>query len=244
MSDIDPFEILQGSNPYPLDVVAGADSAVGQRVRVRVDELVDERSGQSGQRKVSYLVAALVATALLVAAGWAIRRATVSDPVTTLCFVDLDETSYQSQNQVQVTGSTTNGCEVLWESGELTNLAIAELGAVPPLLGCVAEDGLLWVFPTDDIGFCRELGLSRQELDLGESPVAEVQALLVAAHPPGSCSDAQAVRQSAEQFLAELEGLEEWSVAVAPGDGDGLCASFSVDATIMQVVIVPVPPEE
>lgn len=239
MSDIDPFEILKGSNPYPVETAPTSNSGVGLRIRDSVDERIDEARGDSSGRKLVYFVAALVAAALLVAAGWAIRRAVPSDPVNTICFVDADEESHRTQ----VVGSSIEGCRTLWESGEFSNSVLPRSGQVPTLVGCVAPDGLLWVFPTDDLAFCEGLGLDRHKTDVG-SAVAELQSLLIADYPPGTCGDPTDVLASAERLLVELEGLEEWSVSAPPLGGEGLCASFSVDATIKQVVIVPIPPEE
>lgn len=239
----DPFDILLSYEPVDMAEIElyanthaeGVKQQILASPRV-VDGVVE---GHRERRPMRRIAAVAASVAVLAAAAFVVTRA-VSDTDAMACYgaVDLEA----DRVGLQPAELDVAACAELWEDGSLVNKAIIPAGEIPPLTGCVDDDGTLRVFPTADAGECGRLGLAVYE---GSAPqnvdsivmVQERLRLFVAGNACVALSDLAAEARS--QLAAE--GLTDWAVVEGAPTSGRTCASFAVDDGTMTILIVPVP---
>jgi hypothetical protein len=236
------FDALRRTKPLREDDVPGPDSPEATELLARI--LETPRSTQEErtlQRRNLRLVLAIAAVSLVaVAATWIWVR-TISIPNAILCYqaVDLDADTAAAPPSEQ---ASAEACVGVWEQQILVNPELASPGSAPPLTGCVAENGALVVFPSDDPMVCDQLGLARPD-PAGQEDADQIRQLeqeLVEYFQSNECVPITDAQQRVSEFLA-AHRLTSWVTERTEGSPDRPCASFSIDPELEIIFIIPIP---
>ena len=192
----------------------------------------------SGKRRL--LVAVAVLAAVSVAATWLLTR-DVTNPTAVVCY---EEVSLDSDRAAAATGGDLDPslCAAEWESGPLVNEDIVDKGEVPPLVGCVTDQGVLAVFPTYDQGICEELGLAQPNPgSFSEgNDIRQLQEDLIDHFSEQACQPMLAAEVDVREIL-DSSGFEDWQIRVGSSRPDRPCASHAVDPESKTIHLVPIP---
>ncbi len=205
-----------------------------------------DRTGSKGARlsrgRVT-LLAAVVLVVISVAATWLVVR-DVTDPTTVACYrepnLESDIVGLGPQGDLGV-----QQCALVWADGTLSNTAIVRPGEVPQMVGCVAESGILAVFPSTDEELCTKLGLalpSSESVTEGND-LRDLNRALVD-HFLGQDCQPMDEAQAAVRGILDGRGFSHWTIEVTTGSPDRVCASFGMDVPNETVFLVPIPPNE
>ena len=237
------FDILAAANPVDDASLPTADS---RKAQVLLGEIVSSPRPRPRRRQPfkilsrrRAIVLALLAP-LLIAAAWVLLRP-VSDPVSVGCYqapsLDSDIVAVASGGSLDV-----EICAPVWEEGRLVNSAATPPGGIPPLVGCVSDDGGFAVFPSDDRNLCSRLGLGNpdpESLPSGDA-IRRLNDALVAYFVGRDCVPIDVAQHDIAQILTD-HGFSAWHVKLSPGGSDRPCASFGLDAEGAAVHLIPVP---
>ncbi|MEZ5176668.1 MAG: hypothetical protein R2823_10795 [Acidimicrobiia bacterium] len=239
----DAFEAFRASNPVDESTVPAPDSP---QARALFDEITATPRTQEvalarfpRRRLVVAIAVALLALASI-AAAWLILR-DVTDPIAVVCYqapsLDSDAADATTEGTLGV-----ELCEPAWKSGRLVNEDIVPSGEVPPLVGCVTDQGNLAVFPSDSQALCTQLGLAEPNPEsVPDSDVLrELQNELVQHFDQQVCQPIEDASQDVRRIL-DTHGFEDWQIQVAPGGAGRPCASLAFDVANETVHLVPIP---
>jgi len=232
----DPYELLRRADPAPLEDMPGPESDFGQRVKA---------AAKTGlpivrQRKRRVLTVAIAAAAALggVAAAYYLTRP-ATEPSVVVCY---EATALDSTREAVAAPSalTTAACEQSWRDGTLKSDTVAE-GEIPPLVGCVNDTGTLWVFPSDDVAVCKDLGLANHEPTRTADDSTTLMGLLTDMLSIGECLSLADAQDETSRLL-DANNLTQWQVVVATAPTEERpCASFSLDSPTKTINLVPIP---
>jgi hypothetical protein len=202
----------------------------------------ESASAEARPRFSKRVIAVAVASLALfsIAATWLMTRE-VTDPTVVVCYQEVslnsDRAGADSGGDLEV-----DLCADLWEDGILVNEGVVPAGQVPPFVGCVTDQGVLAVFPTDDDSACSRLGLDvpdpgsmtegRQSRDL--------QLRLIEYFDAQDCQPISAAKDNIRKILDD-NGFDDWEIVTAPGRPDRPCASLAFDGAAKTVRLVPIP---
>lgn len=236
MSDRDPFEILRQNDPARHGPPPDPRSDEGRALLNRITSMAPE--GKHRRRIHRYAIAIAVAL-LLIAAAWTwYGHVTVIQGVTCYAANNLNA----DRAGAMTNPPSTNACTDAWTSGLLSNPEYPE-GTIPPLTGCINDDGALFVFPTEDPGVCSRLGLANQPTPSTTAPSkptpADLQDELVEYFSDGCVPYGEAATHI-EEVLA-VEGFDGWTITTQTPSEDRPCGSFSIEPQTKTVYLVPIP---
>lgn len=234
MTERDPFDILRENNPFDPSDAPDGESAEALALLARITA-TDPRKPLARPLR-SRLALGFFSVLLIAAISIVWMRATDVQGVVCFDSPNVEGTRVGVRPNADL---DTSNCEPLWSDGVLVNPAVAEPGSVPPLIGCVTEDGALWVFPSDDPATCEDLGLARLESGQPEDAILVFQARLADLFTDNECLEMEGAEQAVEGHLTEL-GLDTWTVVAQPATEDRPCASFSLDVEAEVVILVPI----
>ncbi len=237
------FEALRAADPAKGSPAADPHSA---QARAMFSDIVAQPREiplqRTPNRRRRLLIAVAIGLLLLVltAAAWLVLR-DVTDPISVACY----ESASLDSN---IAGASAEGslgpdlCRSAWEDGRLTNTDIVPAGQVPPLIACVADQGILAVFPSSDQALCSALGLAEpnpESLPAGN----DIRQLNDEFFTYFDQQDCRPIEQSTRDLRRILNnrGLSDWQIQVSPGGPDRPCASYALDAPNMTIRIVPIP---
>ena len=230
----DPFDILRGHDPVNRTELPDADSPTA---RTLFEQITASSPSSLGRRRV-LLAVAVLAIAAVAATTWAALTRDVS-AVSVTCYA----TTSLDGDRVGVAPSdvpSVEACIDPWADGPLTNPAVSP-GEVPPLSACVAEDGALAVFPTNDPTVCEDLGLAElnpsQPTD-GLASIAAARESIVAYIAGEACASIDDAQVRIRTIL-DGHGLTDWTIESQPPRADRPCASIAFDVDTQTVIVVP-----
>lgn len=234
MSDLQHlWDELRRSVAQPGDM-PGADSIEGQRVLAAA--LSQETSPQRRKRWLRIVAVAVVSFGLIAAVT--IRYLPVEQTYELGCFESVDLEANRLVSNVDGQPGPED-CAEWWLNGELTSRQVPS-GEVPPLLACVTEAGVMWVFPSDDPTTCEQLGLAVPESVPASSPDSVIRAALGDRYSWEACVPPAEAAAEIGQLLVEL-GFPDWSVGYDEA-AEGECTTLAFDPLGKVVSVVPVPP--
>lgn len=237
----DGLERLRAINPVDETDVDGPDSPHAQELLTRVTSthpgLPSPRLMSKRVRLVLAVLAAMVATT---AAAWIWTRA-ITTPNAISCYqaVDLDADIAAAPPGRE---ATADACVPVWERAELANPDLVPAGSIPPLTACVAENGSLAVFPTEDTNVCAALGLAYPEPEQQDTAdlIREVEDRLVGYFQSRECIPLGEAEAEVNKVL-DSAGFTSWMIQTQPENSERPCASFSFDPTSETVILIPIP---
>jgi hypothetical protein len=233
-SERDPFDILRGYDPVDREVLPSADSLSARKL---FEQITTSSPSSLGRRRV-LLAVAILAIAAVAATTWAALTRDVS-AVTVTCYA----TTSLDGNRVGVVSENVPSVEACidpWADGPLTNPDVSP-GEVPPLSACVTDDGVLAVFPTDDLTVCADLGLAEQNPSQpteGLASIAAARDAIVAYIAGEKCASIDDAEVQVRTILGG-HGLTDWTIESQPPRVDRPCASISFDVDTQTVILVP-----
>lgn len=236
------FERLKAINPVDESEVEGPDSPRAQHL---LTTITSTRHGAPPQkraltRRLRPIFAVLVAVLATTAAAWIWTR-TISTPNSVSCYEAVD-LGADIAAAPPGGSATADACVSVWERAELSNPEVALGGTVPPLTACVAENGSIAVFPTDDTNVCNSLGLAYPEPGSQDSTdtIRDVEDQLVAYFQSMNCIPLGEAETEVRRIL-DQSGLTTWTVQTQSENEDRPCASFSYEPASEIVRLVPIP---
>ena len=238
----DGLERLRAINPVNESDVEGPDSPRAQGLLTRI---TSTRPNSLSRRSVSpkrvrLVLAVFVAMVATTAAAWIWTRA-ITTPNAVSCYetVDLDADIAAAPPGNE---ATTDACAPVWERAELRNPDLVPAGSVPPLTACVAENGSLAVFPTEDASVCAALGLAYPEPEEQDTAdlTRDVEDRLTAYFQSTDCIPLGEAEAEVRRIL-DGAGLTGWMIQTQPANSARPCASFSFDPASQLVHLVPIP---
>lgn len=239
----DGLERLRAINPVDESEVEGSDSPRAEELLTRIistDPGWTTPPRRLLSKQVRLVLALLTGLIVTTAAAWIWTRA-ITTPNAVSCYqaVDLDADIAAAPPGER---ATADACVSVWERAELRNPDLVPAGSVPPLTACVAENGSLAVFPSEDRDVCATLGLAYPEPEHQDTAdlVRDVEDRLVAYFQSKDCVPLDEAATEVERILDEME-LTTWSVESQPERADRPCASFSFDSAAERVVLIPIP---
>jgi len=155
------------------------------------------------------------------------------------CAADL---SLDAVHVIEPTGGLDpQQCAPQWADGTITNPDIVPPGQVPPLTGCVNDNGTLIVLPTDDPGICERLDMAVfAPASKATNSIVDVEDRLVEQINPHLCPSFDQARRIAEEALTDAS-IDDWTVAVSqPPTDQRPCPSLSFDHTTRRILLVPI----
>jgi len=238
----DAFEAFRKANPINDSTLPGPDSPKGRTLFDRITSaprLSDPTPRRSRHRTVLVITAVLVAL-ISIAATWLALR-DVTDPLPIVCYqaprMDSDAAAGASGGTLGV-----ERCEWAWEDGTLINDDFAPPGQIPPLVGCVTDEGNLAVFPGDDPALCEQLGLTRPEpasMSDGDA-LRQLESDLVDWFDEHGCQALDVAEQDIRVIL-DAHGFDDWLISNPGPNGNDPCASFGLDVENKAVRLVSTP---
>ncbi len=238
----DGLDRVRALNPVDESEVDGPDSPHAQEL------LADITSGPRRPSTRHAVVgrpmrAALTLGAVVLvttAAAW-VWTSVIDKPNAISCYqaadLDADIAAAPAANE-----ATAEACATVWRDAVLENTEIVPIGSVPPLTACVAENGGLAVFPTDDTTVCDQLGLAYPDptdQDQANS-LRSVEEALISYFQSEACilmADAEAeVRR-----ILDDAGLNDWTIQPQPENPDRPCSSHSFSPDSQTVHLIPIP---
>lgn len=227
------WDELQQSIAGPADM-PGPDSFEAKRALAAV---LSQESGIQ-RRKRRLRVTAIGVLSIVLTAAVAIRYLPVDHTFELGCFEATDLAANRLVSDVD-NQPGADDCAEWWINGELTNPEVP-LGQVPPLLACVTESGVLWVFPSDDPTTCQRLGLAVPDSSPASSPGSVIRAALVDQYAWEACVPPVQAAAEISGALVDL-GFSDWSVSYDDA-AEGDCTTLAIDPIAKVVSVVPVPP--
>lgn len=235
MSDLQHlWDELRRSVADPDDM-PGPDSFEAQRALAAA--LTQETREQRRKRWGRVLAIAAIPIGLIAAAT--IRYLPVEHTFEVGCFEAADLESNRLVSEVDAQPGPED-CAEWWFNGELTNPEVPS-GQVPPLVACVTETGVLWVFPSDDPTTCQRLGLADPESPPVGSPDSVIRGALIDRYAWEACVPPQQAADEISEILINL-GFPDWSVSYDIA-AEGECTTLAIDPNEKVVSVVPVPPK-
>jgi hypothetical protein len=228
----DPVSILKLMNPLE-DEGFTEDDARRMHQIMGSPPLAGPRR-PSGRRR--WIAAGVASLAMLSTAAFAvIRTERASDPTGIVCYrnADVDSDRAGLAANVDPVAACVQHWDQEWSQGT----------AVPPLVACVNDGGVVAVFPGAD-GICAKLGLA--ELARGQtdeqSAVVALQDDLAAVFTADCYRQRPAIARAQE--LLKDSGLEGWTVQLAENFPPGLeCAGPGVLPDTKTVLVLGARPE-
>lgn len=227
MNERDPFEVFARLNPFAGEVDAFTDADEERLARILASPATrPERE----RRRRRWIVGVGVGVVVLATAAFAVvRREHVSDPTGIACYSAADLGA-----DIAVVGPSQDpvaSCSVVWSDGTFSS------DGAPRLAACVADSGVVAVFPGDD-AVCSQLGLA--ELVPGEG---DEQRAVVALQEQMSAQYAQSCLRQPEamataQRLLDESGLPGWTVQLAEDFPAGLECGVATPLPESRIVIV------
>lgn len=236
------FGALRRTNPVRDNDVPGADSPEARELLTRILATPQDREIRTpaSRRNLHLVIAVAAISVITVAATWIWLR-TISIPNAIICYqaVDLDADAAAAPPSETATG---DACAPAWEQQTLVNPDIVPPGSLPPLTACVAENGALAVFPTDDTTVCRRLGLAHPDPTTQElaDNVRTLESQLIEYFQSEECIPVREATEHASD-VAEDHGLGGWAIEAQTETPERPCASFSIDPDLETIFIVPIP---
>lgn len=234
MVDRDPFDILRDNNQVDPGGLPDGSSPQGRQLlnRIKSGGVVVHRTRTRRPLVIGVL-------SLLLIAAITITWSPPENVQGITCFdsTDLEGTRVGVAPEGEISAER---CAPLWSDEVLSNPAVAQPGEVPPLLGCVSEEGALWVFPTDDPGLCNRLGLDRAEEAATPNPVLTMSETLADYFASQECLTMDDAVQKVQSVLSEL-ALDDWTIEVQPISEERPCASLAIDTDTTTILLVPMP---
>jgi hypothetical protein len=236
------FALLRLADPVDQDTVRSPDSPPARQLLAEILQTPRDTPYRR-HRRPDWQVAVGVAlvTVLTIAATWLWLRP-VTDPLGVACYaaVDLD-----GDRAARAGGSTLDpddACGDYWRDRVLVNPDLVPPGSVPPLLGCVTDQGGLAVFPTDDPETCARLGLATVDpgsIDEGDT-IRAVTDQLVDHFLAAGCLPLDQAERDVRQILDD-NGFTDWTIIAGPPTEERPCASLAIDAPTRTITLVPMP---
>lgn len=242
----DAFEILAANDRVDETLIEGVDAPKARTLFVEITSKPREPHRRP-ERTVGLRLVLVIAIALLAAVSiamtWYFVRG-VTDPISVGCY---QAPSLDSDIAAVAAGGALNVrlCEPAWEDGTLTNTAVAPAGQVPPLIGCVTDNGNFAVFPGEAENLCQLLGLADptpQSLEDGDA-IRRLKSELVAYFDANKCQSIEGATADIRNLI-HVHGLDDWQIRVTPGPPGRPCASFGLDSRNEAIVVVPIPPPD
>lgn len=235
------FGALRRTNPVRDNEVPGADSPEARELLTRILATPqDPLRTPASRRKLRLVLAVAVISVVTVAATWIWLRS-ISIPNAIICYqaVDLDADAAAAPPSE---AANADACAPAWEQRTIVNPDIVPPGSVPPFTACVAENGGLAVFPTDDTTVCRRLGLAYPDPSTQESAdnVRTVESQLIEYFQAEGCIPVDEATRHVSG-VAEDHGLTSWAIEVQSETPERPCASFSIDPDLETIFIIPIP---
>lgn len=239
----DAFEVFRASDPVDESTVPDGESPEARALFTQITatpRTQPETPDRKPRRRFAVAVVIALLSATTIAAAWLIVRA-VSDPISVACYQD-------ARRDSDVVAVASGGsleerlCEPVWEDGVLVNDDVTSVGQVPPLVGCVTDQGNLAVFSSDDPALCQELGLAQpdQESTPEGDVLRQLNDELVAHFDAQDCQPIEAAREDVRRILNGY-ALDDWQIQISPGGPDRPCASFGLDAPNQTVHLISIP---
>ena len=236
------FGALRRTNPVRDNEVPGADSPEARELLTRILATPREQELRTpaSRRKLRLVLAVAAISVITIAATWIWLRS-ISIPNAIICYqaVDLDADTAAAPPSETATG---DACAPAWEQQTLVNPDIVPPGSVPPLVACVAENGALAVFPSDDTTVCRRLGLAEPDPSTQESAdnVRALESQLIEYFQSEGCIPVDEATTHVSR-VTEDHGLASWAIEAQPETPERPCASFSIDPDLETIFIIPIP---
>jgi hypothetical protein len=235
----DPFEILRGNNPVDPSTI----DAFGPAADDLLDSIIAEPARRQPilTRRSLYLGIAAAAILAATAATWFLSTRSI-ETLSVVCFESVDLDGHRSGLSETVTPQP-EACQAPFQDGRLT-FDTSRPGYVPPLTGCVSDNGSLYVLPTDNQDICTALGLAKPD----------------PTQPPASLDDIGAAKEAITEYILSAEcrpledtvtqvrrilddnNLSEWQIQQNPGRPGQPCASIAYDIPNTTIIVVPIEP--
>ena len=124
----------------------------------------------------------------------------------------------------------------------MVNEGLVPAGQIPPLVGCVTDQVVLAVFPSNDQDLSRKLGLAvPNEASFTEGDkVRRLTDDLVDHFLEQDCQPLDTAEADVRAIL-DGSGFEDWEIRATPGRPDRPCASFGIDPPTKTIHLVPIP---
>lgn len=233
---------LRAINPVDETSVDGPDSPRAAELLTRITATPRDAHEHTlpGRKPLRLAITVAAAALATIAAVWVWTQA-VERPTAISCYqaVDLDADIAAAPAGGP---ATADACEPVWADGVLTNTDIAPRWDIPPLTACVADNGSLAVFPTDDATVCEELGLAYPE-PLEQDQADDLRTLeedLIAYFQTEECPTIEAAATRVRQIL-DRAGFTQWTIQKQPESPQRPCASHSLDEEARTIILIPIP---
>lgn len=233
---------LSAINPVDEKTVEGPDSprAKDLLVKITATSRNDLHTRRPLRKPLRLAISLAVVAAVTIAAAWVLTRI-VESPNAVSCYQAVD---LNADVAAAPAGgpATAEACVPVWQDGVLVNTKIAPSKTVPPLLGCVADNGSLAVFPTDDPTVCSTFNfaypdpVNQDEADL----LRAVEDQLIEYFQSAECRPMTAA-ETEVRFILDRAGLTDWSIQAQPENPGRPCASHSLSEDARTVILVPIP---
>jgi hypothetical protein len=236
-SDRNPFDLLRDANPVDeASIPATVDHQPAQRTLATIR---DRQPARSRPRRLVWAIAAILIALLLAAAAIVVTRK-ASNTVGITCYAEPSRNADRA-GVAPSWPTAIETCAQAWRDGR-----IGRPPQEPPaLVGCVFENDVVGVFPSDDPGLCDRLGLDRHDPSQRfDSDPAVILARRIADHHRAvGCPDAATKEAFIRQQFADL-GLTNWKVRplTSPPPRPGLCTTGVVDSKGRAVALAYAPP--
>ena len=229
MTKTDPFELFKALNPYRDEPGSNSpDEGLLSRIKTEPRNVAPLRHSK---RRVWIVGGALAVTVLATAAFAVLHTSPATEPTTIACAATDDPQG----DVVGVAGASdpVAACAELWSDGTLGT------GPVPPLAGCVNDNGAVVVLPGGASSVCSQAGLDLLDLDADNGENLDV--LAVEEHLIDTflndCYGQDDALAEVRRILDEA-GFVDWTVTLAEDFPDGLnCAGISVDSSEHRVTV-------
>lgn len=235
----DPFEILRDNNPIDPSTI----DAFGPAADELLDSIIVEpaRRRPIVTRRSLYLGIAAAAILATTAATWFLSTRSI-ETLSVVCFESLDLNGHRS-GLSETTTPHPDACQAPFQDGRLTFDA-SRPGYVPPLTGCVGDNGSLYVLPTDNNGICSALGLAEPDPDQPPGSLDGIGKAKEAITEYNLSAECRPLEDTVTQVRRILNdnGLATWRVQQNPGQAGQPCASIAYDIPNTTIFIVPIEP--
>lgn len=237
----DGLERLRAINPVDESDVETPNSPRAHELLTRITSThPDPPSTRLMSKRVRLVLAVFAAVMATTAAAWIWTRA-ITTPNAVSCYqaVDLDADIAAAPPGRE---ATADACVPVWERAELSNPDVVPAGSVPPLTACVAENGSLAVFPTEDTNVCTALGLAYPEPAQQDTAdlIRDVEERLVVLFQSRDCMPLEVAEAEVRKVL-DSAGFTGWMIQAQPENSERPCASFSFDPASQGVSLIPIP---
>lgn len=232
---------LRDINPVDEANVDGPDSPRAEELLATIIATPrDIREHGPARRPVRLAIILAAAALAAIAAVW-VTTQVVERPTAISCYqaVDLDADTAAAPAGGP---ATADACQPVWADGILANTDITPSGDVPPLTACVADNGSLAVFPTDDATVCEQLGLAYPE-PLQQDTADDIRQLenqLIAYFQTEDCPTIETAADQVRRILDQA-GLTDWTIQTQPANPQRPCASHSLVEESQTVILIPIP---